>query len=634
MSFNIDTKGLLNYSPIGVNDSFLPDQKVDASEAMRAAFAQALSQAQQNNRVGSPSILSPDVPQVTVKAGDNMTSLVKSHLLSKGFVPNPSDLKKMVFDVARQNGISNPNLIFPGQRLQMASLEASLLEGSFQADNKKTPTAQSKEINVALSESAGAGAGAAADDSSKAKLADLDLGLSSGEQVLMPDDLQGHAQHVAKEALKNSETQGGVAANAHATLPLSEQSSAQKTAPSNISTQQLLEQRSAISKMAMSVMGSALNPNSVNANSRSPMGVAGLGGLGGLDGANAQMSGVNALPANLQAKFNQMNSLNALKSPSGLGMGASSNAMPTLMANNPADPNSALTAASQIQLMTRLNGSAYPILQKTLDRAVDKGFIPPQDKQAVHDKILSLARQFKFAPDDFAKVTLMESDGMNPKSTNNRCHGIIQFCDGPDRGAASAGFATNPKAILSQSVLKQLDLVAKYFDQTGLKNAGPTHLDDLYLTVLTPSAKSETRTDVGLNIAGPQAAHLHVNKDNRAPITRDSLIKGLHQNALDKLGLDDKSIKDAMRSGLSTQVASNAPSKPSVVSSAVASTIDGRGNLIKPNLQASASFNNSSPPQVATIEGQLQNNLRRSQALRVNAYLNNSLTGANNGLGK
>ena len=94
MSFNIDTKGLFNYSPIGVNDSFLPDQKVDASEAMRAAFTQALSQAQQNNRVGSPSILSPDVPQVTVKAGDNMTSLVKSHLLSKGFVPNPSDLKK------------------------------------------------------------------------------------------------------------------------------------------------------------------------------------------------------------------------------------------------------------------------------------------------------------------------------------------------------------------------------------------------------------------------------------------------------------------------------------------------------------------------------------------------------------
>ena len=177
-------------------------------------------------------------------------------------------------------------------------------------------------------------------------------------------------------------------------------------------------------------------------------------------------------------------------------------------------------------------------------------------------------------------------------------------------------------------------MVGKYFDQTGLKNAGPTHLDDLYLTVLTPSAKSETRTDVALNIAGPQAAHLHVNKDNRAPITRDSLVKGLHQNALDKLGIDDKSIKDAMRNGMSTQVASNASRSPSVVSSAVASTLDGRGNLIKPNIQAAASFNNSSTTQVASLESQLQNNLRRSQALRVNAYLNSSLTGANNGLGK
>jgi hypothetical protein len=343
------------------------------------------------------------------------------------------------------------------------------------------------------------------------------------------------------------------------------------------------------------------------------------------------MPGVSNLPPALQAKFNQMNSLNASKSQVNSALSPS---MPTLVGNDSMDPNTALTAASQIQLMTRLNGSAYPILQKTLDRAVDKGFIPPQDKQAVHDKILNLARQFKFAPDDFAKVTLMESDGMNPKSTNNRCHGIIQFCDGPDRGAASAGFATNPKAILSQSVLQQLDMVGKYFDQTGLKNAGPTHLDDLYLTVLTPSAKSETRTDVGLNIAGPQAAHLHVNKDNRAPITRDSIMKGLHQNALDKLGIDERSVKDAMRTGLSTQVSASASSTPSVVSSAVAGTIDGRGNLIKPNLQSNGQAQTFTGTQVASVESQLQNNLKRSQALRVNAYLNSSLTGINTGMGK
>jgi hypothetical protein len=43
MSINIDTKALLNYSPLDVNSSFLPDQKVDASETLRAAFTQALS---------------------------------------------------------------------------------------------------------------------------------------------------------------------------------------------------------------------------------------------------------------------------------------------------------------------------------------------------------------------------------------------------------------------------------------------------------------------------------------------------------------------------------------------------------------------------------------------------------------
>ena len=621
MSINIDTKALLNYSPVDVNSSFLPDQKVDASLAMRDAFTQALSQAQKNNRVGSPSILNPDVPHVTVKPGDNMTALVKNHLLSKGFVPNPSDLKKMVFDVARQNGISNPNLIFPGQRLQMASLEASLLEGSFQADNKKAPASFQKDLNSGLSE---------LENSTKAASLPStagDLGLSQGEQVLEGQESLHASARSQKDHLKSQEPiQNPTSSRSpNSGDPINAQNSAQNTSPTNIRTQQLLEQRSAMSKMAMSVMSSALNPNSVNPNNK------GAFGLGGIDANTDLMSGVGNLPPALQAKFNQMNNLNGLKPQANNVLSPS---MPNLVANGAMDSNNALTAASQIQLMTRLNGSAYPILQKTLDRAVDKGFIPPQDKQAVHDKILNLARQFKFAPDDFAKVTLMESDGMNPKSTNNRCHGIIQFCDGPDRGAASAGFATNPKAILSQSVLQQLDMVGKYFDQTGLKNAGPTHLDDLYLTVLTPSAKSETRADAALNIAGPQAAHLHVNKDNRAPITRDSIIKGLHQNALDKLGLDDKSIKDAMRNGQTTQVSSNYTRAPSVVSSAVASTIDGRGNLIKPNLQASATLANASATQVASLESQLQNNIRRSQALRVNAYLSNSLLGGVNGVGK
>ena len=197
-----------------------------------------------------------------------------------------------------------------------------------------------------------------------------------------------------------------------------------------------------------------------------------------------------------------------------------------------------LVPNTQLQLLTRIGNQAHPVLQKTLDRAVEKGFIPPKERQAVYDRILQMATEYKFSPDDFARMTLMESDGMNPKASNSRCHGIIQFCDGPDRGAASVGFGQNPKAILNKSVLQQLDLVAKYFDDTGLKNMGPAGLDDLYLTVLTPAARQETRQQANLNIPGNQAAQLYVNRDVRAGITRQSILQGLHQNANERLGLD------------------------------------------------------------------------------------------------
>jgi len=198
----------------------------------------------------------------------------------------------------------------------------------------------------------------------------------------------------------------------------------------------------------------------------------------------------------------------------------------------------AMAGTAQVQLLARSDRSGNVVLEKTIDRAIEKGFIPAQDKQAVMNKIIQLSQEHRFAPDDFARLTLMESDGMNPKATNNRCHGIIQFCDGPDRGAASAGFGANPKAILGHSVLQQLDMVGKYFEDTGLKNFGPVGLDDLYLTVLTPAARNETRPNAALNIPGQQAAYLHVNRDMRAPITRNSILAGLHQNANERLGTE------------------------------------------------------------------------------------------------
>ena len=100
-------------------------------------------------------------------------------------------------------------------------------------------------------------------------------------------------------------------------------------------------------------------------------------------------------------------------------------------------PNASINSATQIQLLNKGDRSNNPVLEKTLDRAIEKGFMPASDKQAVMNKIIQLSIQHRFAPDDFARLTLMESDGMNPKASNSRCHGIIQFCDGPDRGAAS-----------------------------------------------------------------------------------------------------------------------------------------------------------------------------------------------------
>ena len=180
----------------------------------------------------------------------------------------------------------------------------------------------------------------------------------------------------------------------------------------------------------------------------------------------------------------------------------------------------------------------HEVLDKTLNRAVSKGFIPANEKGDVRDKILELAKTHRFNPDDFARMTLMESDGMNPRASNQRCHGIIQFCDGADRGAASAGYAANPKAILDLSVYQQLHLVDKYFDDVGLKGKGPAGLDDLYLSVLMPSARSETRSDAPLAVNGTQAKSLYEGRDTNAPMTRQSILQGLFKNAADRLGLN------------------------------------------------------------------------------------------------
>jgi hypothetical protein len=216
-----------------------------------------------------------------------------------------------------------------------------------------------------------------------------------------------------------------------------------------------------------------------------------------------------------------------------------------------------------------INAVAHPVLSQTLDRAVSRGFIPKVEKQDVYNKVLQVANKHNFSPDDFARLTLMESDGMNPQATNTRCHGIIQFCDGPARGAAEVGFGQSPKSILGLSVYQQLHLVDTYFDKVGLKKEGAVPLDELYLAVLQPAARGEKRPEEPLGIPGKQAKYLYEGRDPQAPMTRSSITQGLMQNAADRLGFKNFRSNANSVPVSSTVNTSAAPSANNAVNSAL-----------------------------------------------------------------
>ncbi len=238
----------------------------------------------------------------------------------------------------------------------------------------------------------------------------------------------------------------------------------------------------------------------------------------------AQWQAGQTQPNNLASSNSSANGLSNQTGPS------SQSATATVVANPKASAVSGLPKGNYI------NAVAHPVLSQTLDRAVSRGFIPKVEKQDVYNKVLQVANKHNFSPDDFARLTLMESDGMNPQASNNRCHGIIQFCDGPARGAAEVGFGKAPKQILGLSVYQQLHLVDTYFEKAGLKKESPVPLDELYLAVLHPAARGEKRPEEPLGIPGKQAKYLYEGRDPQAPMTRASITQGLMQNAVDRLG--------------------------------------------------------------------------------------------------
>ncbi len=190
-----------------------------------------------------------------------------------------------------------------------------------------------------------------------------------------------------------------------------------------------------------------------------------------------------------------------------------------------------------------------PVFERTLTRAVERGFIPPHEQEAVRQRVARLGQDYGFSPDDFARVALIESDGLNPAASNGRCHGIIQFCAGPGRGAASVGYLAQPQAIARSSVLQQLDLVDRYFQDVGLPRGGKLALDDLYLAVLSPAARAQRASDAPLPIAGVQARALYEAGQREGVITRRSLTKGLLRHAQERLSENPPAIATLSQAG-------------------------------------------------------------------------------------
>ena len=293
--------------------------------------------------------------------------------------------------------------------------------------------------------------------------------------------------------------------------------------------------------------------------------------------------------------------------PQGVAQNAGSANTTTAAKANEVIPTIVVTATrptNSLQKPNYINAVAHPVLSKTLDRAVARGFIPKVEQQDVYNKVLQVANKHKFSPDDFARLTLMESDGMNPQATNTRCHGIIQFCDGPARGAAEVGFGNSPKSILGLSVYQQLHLVDTYFDRVGLKKEGSVPLDELYLAVLQPAARSEKRPEEPLGIPGKQAKYLYEGRDPQAPMTRVSITQGLLQNAADRLGFKNLNpqpvgLQSSAATGLSN-IVSNDPVS-SAINNALNPTTDTNANSaarIRLQVQKAADYDALEAPKV------------------------------------
>ena len=122
MNFNIDPKALVKTGFVLPNTASMTARQTVEAHALRTGFAQTLAQLQSKTGVNSSTILNPKVPSVAVQDGDTLSAIVKREMQVMGKPVSHNEATRLAQDVARANGISNPDRIYPGQRLNLSSL--------------------------------------------------------------------------------------------------------------------------------------------------------------------------------------------------------------------------------------------------------------------------------------------------------------------------------------------------------------------------------------------------------------------------------------------------------------------------------------------------------------------------------
>lgn len=438
------------------------------------AFVRALEQVQADLDLAANS---PSLALRTIKNTDNLSAIVRQEAQGRGLALSPSQELRAVQELARSNQIANPDRIVAGRQLNMIGLQRHL--AGLQAGDlaSQTSTRISPEGNKLAATPPGLTAPPASPNTAAG---------SSSTQLGSPSQPTNTAANLERIVQPNDSLSRIVR---------------QEASGRGIQLSANQEYRAVL---ALAKDNQIANPDRI------------------ITGQRLDLSALRSRLSDPQGDI-----LAQVKKGS----------EPSTQAVLAAKSAASAAPANPLPQAVRQASMPNPVLHKTLERAVARGFIPANEKQDVYNKILQVAQKHRFAPDDFARLTLMESDGMNPQATNQRCHGIIQFCDGPARGAAGVGYGQAPRAILGLSVYQQLHLVDSYFDQVGLRKQGQVSLDELYLAVLQPAARAETRPEVPLDIPGNQAHMLYEGNDPQSWITRNSILQGLMKNTMNRLGL-------------------------------------------------------------------------------------------------